>query len=62
MVWDESNLVIERVNGATVTEANLLQQAVHGVLSKQSRGHFKKMVEALNVVTRPFEDDSPEER
>lgn len=58
MLWDESNLVIERLNGATVTEANLLQHAVHGILSKQSRGHFQKIIRSLNVETRPFDDEA----
>lgn len=62
MVWDESNLVIERLNGATVTEANLLQHAVHGILSKKSRSHFQKMIKALNVETRPFDNETPPER
>lgn len=62
MLWDESNLVIERLNAATVTEANLLQHAVHGILSKKSRSHFSKMIKSLNVETRPFDDEQPLER
>lgn len=61
MLWDEHNIVIERLNSATITEANLLQHAVHGILSKKSREHFSKIIKSLNVETRPF-DDSPPER
>lgn len=64
MVWDESNLVVERVNGQIITEANLLKAAIHGVLSKESRNLFDKMVGSLNIEVRPFSDDedSPPER
>lgn len=60
MVADESSLVIERVNADMVTEATLLQHAVHGVLSKKSREQFTKMVQTLNVETRPLDDEVPE--
>lgn len=60
MLMDETNLVIERVNGATVTEANLLQQAVHGILSKKARDEFSKMIRSLNVETRPFDGENDE--
>jgi hypothetical protein len=62
MVWDESNLVIERVNNATVTEANLLQHAIGSVLSKKSRTEFTKMIKSLNVETRPFDHEATPER
>lgn len=51
MLFDESSIVIERVNGATVTEANLLQQAVHGILSKKAREEFSRSIRSLNVKT-----------
>lgn len=49
---DESSLVIERVNNAIVTDANLLQSAVHGILSKKAREDFTKIMRSLNVETR----------
>ena len=57
MLWDESNLVIERLNGATVTEANLLQHAIGSILSKKSRTEFQKMIRNLNVETRLIDDE-----
>lgn len=57
MLWDESNLVIERVNGATVTEANLLQHAIGSILSKKSGTHFQKMIRDINVETRLIDDE-----
>lgn len=62
MLWDESNLVIERVNGAIVTEANLLKFAVHGILSKDARRHFDKMTKTLNVEAKPHDDERPPDR
>jgi hypothetical protein len=59
MLWDESNLVIERVNGRIVTEASLLQFAVNSILCKKSRTEFSKMIQSLNVETRPFDIDDP---
>lgn len=61
MLWDEHNIVIERLNSITITEANLLQHAVHGILSKKSREHFGKMIKSMNVETRPFGEDLPEQ-
>lgn len=58
MLMDESNLVIERQNGAIVTEANLLQMAVHGVLSKSARDSFAKSLKKLNVETRLLNDET----
>lgn len=52
MLADETSIVIERVNGATVTEASLLQNAVHGILSKKARDAFDKAIRSLNVETR----------
>ena len=49
-------MVIERVNSHTVTEANLLQQAVGSILSKESGKLFTKLIRALNVETKPFEE------
>jgi len=52
LLWDEYTLVIERVNGRIVTEANLLQHAIGSILSKQSRTEFSKLLKALNVEAR----------
>jgi hypothetical protein len=60
MLADESSLVIARVNAAMVTEATLLQHAVHGVLSKKSREEFTKLIQTLNVETRSLDDEVPE--
>jgi hypothetical protein len=57
MLWDESNLVIERQNNAIVTEAELLQNAVMGILSKKARKSFSNLIKRLNVVTKPFRSE-----
>jgi hypothetical protein len=61
MLSDESILVIERANSAIVTEANLLQQAIHGILSKKAREEFAKSMRKLNVESRLLNDGSGEE-
>lgn len=58
MLWDESSLVIERENGAMVTQANLLQQAIHSVLSKKARESFQKSLRLLNVEARLLDHES----
>lgn len=69
---DEAALITERVNGAMITEANLLQYAVHGVLSEKSRKVFNSLIAKLTVKAEthrppeePFDwntfDDEPEE-
>ena len=50
---DESALIIERVNGAMITQANLLQYAVHGILSEPSRKAFNKMINNLALKATP---------
>lgn len=60
LLLDESNIVIERVNGAIVTEANLLNMSVHGILSKGSRDSFSKAIRKLNIETRPYDAESDE--
>lgn len=57
MLMDESNLVIERQNSATLTEANLLQLAIDGILSKKQREQFAKLSRKLNVETRLLGDE-----
>lgn len=53
-LFDESNLVTERENNRIVTQAQLAQQGVAGILSKQSRKAFTDMVKTLNFVTKPI--------
>ena len=60
LLLDESNIVIERLNGAIVTEANLMRMAVNGVLSKGSRQAFDKTIRKLSIETRPY-DVEPEQ-
>lgn len=62
MVHDEAILVEERVNARIITEAQLLQNAVMGILSKGTRAEFAKMVKKLNVVTVPFDVEEEPER
>lgn len=52
MVWDESNLVIQRENARIITEATLLNHAVHGILSDETRKLFYKNIEKLNFDLR----------
>ena len=54
MVYDESNLIIERQNSRIATEVLLLQQAVNGLLSKEGRKQFTKTLKTLNVETGPI--------
>lgn len=54
MVYDESNLIIERQNSKIATEVLLLQQAVNALLSKGGRKQFTKTLKTLNVETGPI--------
>lgn len=56
MVWDEANLVAERLNGAEITRANLLQAAISSNLGKAGKASFDKLVKQLNIETKPYED------
>ena len=47
MVFDEVQLVVQRVNKRHATDATLLQLAVSGVLSKEGNKLFKKQIKAL---------------
>lgn len=62
MLYDEANLVTERDNAKIITEAQLIQHAVLGVLSKGHRTAFDKMVKSLNVKTVPFDQYAEPER
>lgn len=59
-LWDEYCLVIERVHGRILTEANLLQHAIGSILSKKSRTEFSKLMKSLNVEARTTPDILPE--
>lgn len=48
MVWDESQLVVERLNRDHATSATLMQLAVVSVLSKDGAREFKKTIKKLN--------------
>ena len=52
-LYDEANLVIERDNNRIVTEAQLAQMGVAGILSAKSRAAFTKQIKSLNVVSKP---------
>lgn len=53
-LFDEANLVRERVNTLMITEAQLAQHGVAGILSAKARKSFSEMVKSLNVVTKPI--------
>lgn len=53
MLHDEANIVIERVNGHIITEAQLIQQAAMSVISKGARKQFSNTIKQLNVETKP---------
>lgn len=55
MLYDESNIVIERINGRIITEAQLVQMAAGSIMSKGTRKQFSKTVKELNVSTKPHE-------
>lgn len=59
---DEANLVTERENARITTEAQLIQFAVLGVLSKGHRTSFDKMLKSLSVKTVPFDFYAEPER
>lgn len=52
-VYDESNFIVERENTRIITEADLVQLAVSGILSPKARTAFTKRLKALNVETKP---------
>jgi len=53
MVWDEANLIIERVNAMEVTRGTLMQLAISSILSKKAGKEFEKLMISLNVETKP---------
>jgi len=54
MVYDEANLVTERINTKIITEAELIKLAVLGILSKSARKQFSKLIKQINVVVKPI--------
>lgn len=53
MLHDEAAIVSERENNKIVTEAQLLQLAVHSILAKEARKAFSKTVKSITVSTQP---------
>lgn len=53
-LYDENNLIIERVNGQIVTEAQLAQHGVGAILSTKARKAFAEMTKRLNMVAKPI--------
>lgn len=62
MLMDEAGLVQERENNRIITEAKLLQFAVAGMLAKESRKLFDKMIKDLNIVSKPYDAEETLER
>lgn len=64
LVMDEAHFARERENTRMTTEAELIRQAVAGILNSGSRKQFSKLVKELNVETKPLisrfgDDPSP---
>lgn len=47
MVWDEAEIVVERVNGLEATRAIFIQLAAASVMSKKAAGEFSKQIKRL---------------
>lgn len=62
MVWDESNIVIERRTSALINESNLMAQTISAALSKKGNTQRNKTIAKMNVHTVPFDPfEGPEE-
>jgi hypothetical protein len=48
MLWDESSLAVDRINGFHATQAVLTRMAVQAVLSKDGSKEFNKTVKRLS--------------
>jgi len=55
MLMDEHALVVERLNAAEVTQAQLVRLAISASLSKDGFKLWKKQVEALDAATKARE-------
>lgn len=53
LVMDEAHFIQERESTRIITEAELIRQAVAGILTKGSRNQFQKLVKQLNVEAVP---------
>ncbi len=47
MLWDESRIVVERVNGVLATQAILLRQAITSVFSEEGAKGFSVTISKL---------------
>lgn len=50
---DEASFIHERESTRMITEAELIRQAVAGMLAKDARKQFSKLVKQLNVQSIP---------
>lgn len=48
MLWEESQLVVERINQMEVTRAILLQHAAGSIVSKKGQKAFQKLLKELS--------------
>jgi len=55
-VWDEANLVNERLSLAEVTRANLLLVAISANLGKEGHREFNKRIRMMTFEVVPYED------
>ena len=55
-MFDEANLVSERENARIATEAQLVQMAVSGIVSRKGGTQFQKMLKKLTFETEPIDD------
>jgi hypothetical protein len=54
MVWDEANMVTERLNNRMVTESVLMQKVITAVLTgKTGYADLRKTQTSLNIETVP---------
>lgn len=48
VVWDEAQLVVDRLNGLEATRALLTQMAVAALFSKEGAKTFQKMIKGFS--------------
>lgn len=48
MVWDEAQIVVDRLNGMETTRAIMTQMAVASLLSAKGGKEFRKLIKGLN--------------
>ena len=49
MLYEESDLVIERLNGAAATQAVLVQAAIASMFSKEGGKLFSKLIKRMGA-------------